>query len=95
MSLTNLVFIVCMTIKIRLFSVGKAKDLKKNVFQAIFVKNLSSKKTEALVASIHHIDTMLTSSETEALLLEHILSSFISLAITYYCVMINPIHLFY
>lgn len=50
--------------------VGKAKDLKKRL-SSYFRKNLSSKKTEALVASIHHIDTTLTSSETEALLLEH------------------------
>ena len=39
--------------------VGKAKDLKKRL-SSYFRKNLSSKKTEALVASIHHIDTTLT-----------------------------------
>ena len=50
--------------------VGKAKDLKKRL-SSYFRKNLSSKKTEALVLSIHHIDTTITSSETEALLLEH------------------------
>ena len=50
--------------------VGKAKDLKKRL-SSYFRKNLSSKKTEALVSSIHHIDTTITSSETEALLLEH------------------------
>ena len=50
--------------------VGKAKDLKKRL-SSYFRANLSSKKTEALVASIHHIDTTITSSETEALLLEH------------------------
>ena len=50
--------------------VGKAKDLKKRL-SSYFRKNLSSKKTEALVSSIHHIDITITSSETEALLLEH------------------------
>ncbi|EGV06656.1 excinuclease ABC, C subunit-like protein [Haemophilus pittmaniae HK 85] len=50
--------------------VGKAKDLKKRL-ASYFRKNLSSKKTEALVAAIDHIDTTITSTETEALLLEH------------------------
>lgn len=50
--------------------VGKAKDLKKRL-SSYFRSNLSSKKTEALVANIHHIDTTVTTSETEALLLEH------------------------
>ncbi|WP_044470782.1 excinuclease ABC subunit UvrC [Mannheimia massilioguelmaensis] len=50
--------------------VGKAKDLKKRL-SSYFRANLSSKKTEALVASIHHIETTITTSETEALLLEH------------------------
>ncbi|CDF99650.1 Putative UvrABC system protein C [Avibacterium paragallinarum JF4211] len=49
---------------------GKAKDLKKRL-SSYFRRNVSSKKTEALVAAIHRIETTITSSETEALLLEH------------------------
>lgn len=49
--------------------VGKAKDLKKRL-ASYFRSNLSSKKTEALVSQIAKIETTLTSSETEALLLE-------------------------
>ncbi|MDG6894610.1 excinuclease ABC subunit UvrC [Volucribacter amazonae] len=50
--------------------VGKAKDLKKRL-SSYFRANLASKKTEALVSAIRHIDITITSSETEALLLEH------------------------
>ncbi|MCW9716652.1 excinuclease ABC subunit UvrC [Avibacterium sp. 21-594] len=56
--------------KDQIIYVGKAKDLKKRL-SSYFRANLSSKKTEALVASIHRIETTITSSETEALLLEH------------------------
>jgi len=50
--------------------VGKAKDLKKRL-SSYFRRNLASRKTEALVALIHHIDVTVTHTETEALLLEH------------------------
>ncbi|MDH2927003.1 excinuclease ABC subunit UvrC [Lonepinella koalarum] len=50
--------------------VGKAKHLKKRL-ASYFRANLSSKKTEALVSAICRIETTITSSETEALLLEH------------------------
>lgn len=50
--------------------VGKAKDLKKRL-SSYFRANLPNRKTEALVSHIAHIETTLTHSETEALLLEH------------------------
>ncbi|AUX93030.1 excinuclease ABC subunit UvrC [Mixta gaviniae] len=50
--------------------VGKAKDLKKRL-SSYFRSNLASRKTEALVANIQHIDVTVTHTETEALLLEH------------------------
>lgn len=50
--------------------VGKAKDLKKRL-SSYFRGNLASRKTEALVASIHQVDVTVTHTETEALLLEH------------------------
>ncbi|MBK4713760.1 MULTISPECIES: excinuclease ABC subunit UvrC [Tenebrionibacter/Tenebrionicola group] len=50
--------------------VGKAKDLKKRL-ASYFRSNLASRKTEALVAQIQHIDVTVTHTETEALLLEH------------------------
>ena len=50
--------------------VGKAKDLKKRL-SSYFRGNLGSRKTEALVDSIRHIDVTVTHTETEALLLEH------------------------
>ncbi|CAK9884639.1 MAG: UvrABC system protein C [Candidatus Erwinia impunctatus] len=50
--------------------VGKAKDLKKRL-ASYFRDTVQSKKTAALVSSIHHIDVTVTHTETEALLLEH------------------------
>ena len=50
--------------------VGKAKDLKKRL-SSYFRSHLASRKTEALVAQIQHIDVTVTHTETEALLLEH------------------------
>ncbi|MDG6898013.1 excinuclease ABC subunit C [Actinobacillus delphinicola] len=50
--------------------VGKAKDLKKRL-SSYFRSRLDNRKTEALVKQIDHIETTITRSETEALLLEH------------------------
>ncbi|MBA0219360.1 excinuclease ABC subunit UvrC [Pectobacterium brasiliense] len=50
--------------------VGKAKDLKKRL-ASYFRSHVASRKTEALVKSIKHIDVTITHTETEALLLEH------------------------
>lgn len=49
--------------------VGKAKSLKNRV-NSYFAKTLEHPKTRALVAHIHDIETIITRSETEALLLE-------------------------
>lgn len=50
--------------------VGKAKDLRKRL-SSYFRAQLASRKTEALVSQIAHIDITVTHTETEALLLEH------------------------
>ena len=49
--------------------IGKAKSLKSRV-NSYFAKTIDHPKTRALVARIHNIETIITRSETEALLLE-------------------------
>ena len=53
----------------RILYVGKAKNLKKRL-SSYFQKNLSSRKTQALVARIFNIEMDVTNTELEALLLE-------------------------
>ena len=50
--------------------VGKAKNLKNRVSQ-YFQKNSHEGKTKALVANIRSFETIVTASETQALILEN------------------------
>lgn len=52
--------------------VGKAKNLKKRL-SSYFQKQHNDRKTETLVSHIHHIEVTVTTSDTEALLLENTL----------------------
>jgi excinuclease ABC subunit C len=59
-------------IKGRILYVGKARNLRARL-KSYFQKTVSSLKTGALVARIARIDTLITASEVEALLLEQTL----------------------
>ena len=56
--------------KDKVIYVGKAKNLKKRV-SSYFVDRVSSTKTQAMVAQVHHLDVITTHTENEALLLEN------------------------
>jgi excinuclease ABC subunit C len=56
----------------KILYVGKARNLKKRVSQ-YFQKNLANPKTFALMQQAHHIEVIITKTETEALLLENTL----------------------
>jgi len=53
-----------------LLYVGKAKSLKKRL-ASYFRSNLNNRKTQSLVAQIASIETIITNTETEALILEN------------------------
>jgi len=53
----------------RILYIGKAKNLNKRV-SSYFRKNISSLKTESLVKRIFSIETLITNTEAEALILE-------------------------
>jgi excinuclease ABC subunit C len=53
----------------KIIYIGKAKNLK-NRLKSYFQKNITNKKTLKLVSNIHTIEVIVTSNETEALILE-------------------------
>ncbi len=66
--------------------VGKAKALKNRVSQYFQDQNTHTEKTRAMVAQIHHFDTIVAGSEFEALVLE---SSLIKLHMPHYNILLK------
>ena len=87
--LMNLAFIVCMTIKIRLFN-GQKRKILKAPFQ-LFPQKLKQQKQKPWCRQFIILIRRLPLLKQKHYCLSITLLNFINLVITYYCEMINPI----